>query len=440
MMKNNSIIFLLFTLTAVTGISLSAKAQSAFDDNFYDKTMRFDFFHAGDANSEYYFFDELKEEPYFAGSKTSLINNFGYGVQQVRLVDAASGNLIYQNNYCTLFNEWQTSDEAKQTSKAMPESVTLPYPKKDARIEIYSRNKETGAFEKKFEYLIRANDYNVRKFSPILESFEVSVNGDNEHAIDIVLLPEGFAAGERESFEKACTAWANALFSYAPFTENKPRINVRGVWAPSHDSGVTIPGHHIWKETALHAHFYTFGSERYQMTEDYQTVRDIAANAPYEYIYILSNTDKYGGGGIYNFYGLGSSHNVASSAKVHVHEFGHQLLGLGDEYVEVGNTMSDMYPAGVEPYEANLTNLTHFEAKWKNMLKNETPIPTPLDTAGCGRQMSAWELGVYEGGGYLSKGIYRPMPNCMMNIIHTIDEFCPVCKRAIQQYIDFLCK
>ena len=67
------------------------------------------------------------------------------------------------------------------------------------------------------------------------------------------------------------------------------------------ESGVTIPGEHVWRNTAAQARYYTFDSERYQMIEDFQGLRDIAAHVPYDHIYVLSNTQKYGGGGIYNF-------------------------------------------------------------------------------------------------------------------------------------------
>jgi hypothetical protein len=116
-----------------------------FDDYFYPKAMRFDYYHAGDSSHELYFFDELKEEPYFAGSHVGLIDTFGYGGQQFRLIDKASGKLIYQRNYCTLFNEWMFTEEAAVTSKAMPESLIFPYPIKPAILEIYSRNKKANS-------------------------------------------------------------------------------------------------------------------------------------------------------------------------------------------------------------------------------------------------------------------------------------------------------
>ena len=38
------------------------------------------------------------------------------------------------------------------------------------------------------------------------------------------------------------------------------------------------------------------------------------------------------------------------------------------------------------------------------------------------------------------EGVYRPWRNCLMNNLHKTDEFCPVCSKAIVDYIDFLCK
>jgi hypothetical protein len=170
------------------------------------------------------------------------------------------------------------------------------------------------------------------------------------------------------------------------------------------------------------------------MIEDFQRLRDQAAHVPYEFIYVLSNTEKYGGGGIYNFYGISSANHPSSRGKVYVHEFGHLFAGLGDEYV--GNvTYGDMYPPEAEPWEPNLTTLADFDSKyWKSMLKKGTPIPTPLEKGNEKR------LGVYDGGGYVSKGVYRPWTNCLMNNLHTTDLFCPVCTRAINERIEFLCR
>lgn len=424
----NRCVFLLLLFCSSFG-----SVQAQFDKYFWDKTMRFDFYHCGNSTTQEYFFDELIEEPYWAGSKVSLIDDTGYGNQMFKIVDAATGKLLYSRTYCTLFNEWQTTEEASKTSKCMPESVIFPYPKNDVRIELYARNRK-GIYEKKFEYDIQVKNYFIRKFSPQYETFEVAYNGNPEHRVDLVLLPEGYSENEKEKFIEACRTFAREFFSYSPFKENAYRFNIRAVWAPSHESGVTIPGEHLWRKTAAKASFYTFDSERYQMIEDFQNLRDLAAHVPYEYIYVLSNTQKYGGGGIYNFYGISAANHPTRTGKIYVHEFGHVLLGLGDEYV--GNvSYNDMYPTDVEPWEENLTTLVNFDRKeWKKMLDSDTPVPTPLT------DKNSRKLGVYEGGGYVAKGVYRPWPNCLMNNLHTIDEFCPVCKAAIQKQINFLCK
>ena len=412
----------------------SQTVNAQFEKYFREKTLSFDFYHCGDNRTECYYFDELIEEPYWAGSKVSLVDTTGYGNQMFKIVDVASGTVIYSRSYCTLFNEWQTTEEAGKSRKCMPEGVVFPYPKNDVRIELYARNRQ-GDFEKKFEQMIRVDDYFIRKFTPRYDTFEVMYNGDPAHKVDIVLLPEGYAENEKEKFRQACEGFVREFFNYSPYKEKVSQFNVRAVWTPSKESGVTMPGEHVWRQTALKAGFYTFGAERYQMVEDFQGIRDVAAHAPYEYVYILSNTQKYGGGGIYNFYGISAANHPTRTGKIYVHEFGHVLLGLGDEYG--GNApYSDMYPADVEPWEENLTTLVHFDRKkvWKGLLDASTPVPTVVD------KKAPERVGVYEGGGYVAKGVYRPWTNCLMNNLHATDRFCPVCCEAITRYVDWLCQ
>lgn len=420
---------ILFLLLLLPGM---VHAQAAFEKYFLEKTLRFDYYHAGNDKEEVYFFDELKEEPYWGGSKVSLLDSTGYGVQMFRIIDQASNKAIYSRSFCTLFNEWQTTEEAGKIRKALPESIVFPFPKNPVRIEIYARNKK-GIFEKKLEQDIDPASYSVRKFIPQYETREIVYNGEPSHRVDLVLVPEGYSANEKEKFMEACRNFAKEFFSYSPYKENESRFNIRAVWSPSCESGVTLPGEHVWRNTAAKAQFYTFGSERYQMIEDFQGLRDIAAHVPYDYIYVLSNTQKYGGGGIYNFYGISAAHHPSSTGKIYVHEFGHVLLGLGDEYT--GNvSYNEMYPAGVEPWEENLTTLTDFDRKdWKQMIDKSTPIPTPDS------EKFKNKTGVYEGGGYVSKGVYRPSQTCLMREFST-DRFCPVCEHAIIKHIDFLCQ
>ncbi len=404
-------------------------ANAAFNDWFLLKTLRIDYYHSGDYKSESYAIDELKSEPFWGGSRNYLIDTLNEGEYYFKVFDAASNTLIYSHGYCTLFDEWQCTDEARKTRRSFNESLVLPFPKKDVRIEFYSRSKK-GIYEKMFEYLVNVNSYFI---SPerrlVFPTYDALISGDPEVKIDIVILPEGYTAEEMVKFKSDVDKFSKELFNYAPYSENREKFNIRAVLAPSVETGTDIPADDIWKKTILNTAFYTFNSERYLMTYDNKSVRDLAANAPYDQIYILVNSNKYGGGSIYNFYSTSVNSNT-SSAKIFVHEFGHGFAGLADEYDDGSTSFNEMYPLDIEPWEHNLTTLQDFDRKWKSMLPTGTQIPTPKD------KENPLKLGVYEGGGYVAKGIYRPTTDCLMNTFAG-KEFCPVCKRAIQQMIKY---
>lgn len=402
-----------------------------YDYYFTTKSLRFDYFRCGNASEEQIHFDKLREEPHWGGSMRNLIDPFDYGNHFVKVFDLKSNKLIYSRGYCSLFNEWQTTAEAKETSRCFPEAVNIPFPKNDVRIELHSRNK-AGRWELRFSYTAKPDSYFVEQYRYDRPVSEIVYSGPPSKCLDIVLIPEGYATGQEQKFETDCRFFASELLKYQPFKENSRRINIRAVWAPSDETGVTIPGDRLWRKTAAGAKFYTFNTDRYQMIDNLQRLKDIAGNAPYDYIYVLSNTQKYGGGGIYNFYGISSASGLATTGRVYVHEFGHVIAGLGDEYVG-GTDTNDFYRKDVEPWEANLTTLVDFENKpWKTMLDKNTKIPTPAN------EKAEDQLGVYEGGGYLKKGVYRPWPRCMMNDLY--EKFCPVCNKAITDIINFQCE
>ena len=423
---------------APAGSTPSAASEPVvFDAFFLDKTMRLDFYHCGNADEEQYFFDELREEPYWGGSLVSLLDTFNRGDQRFVLLDKATGREIYSYHYSTLWSEWKFTDEAHRTSKGMPESVVFPYPKADAVAQIWSCQSAKDCTEAhqpwqlKFTYDITAGDRFVRGFSPLYDTEDLHVVADPHHALDIVLIPEGYTREERDVFEADCRFFLNEFFSIEPWQSNAQRVNVRLVWAPSAESGVSIPFEQKWRSTAVKANYCTFESDRYQMTQDYQLVRDIAGHVPYDEIYILTNSDKYGGGGIYNFYGIGAGHDrTGSSGRVHIHEFGHQFADLGDEYIEVGNTTSDSYASHIEPREPNLTTKVDVSGKaWA--------VTPPI--AGTDEMPdSVFGRWLPEGGGYLEKGIWHPYENCMMRILAA--PFCPVCLQAQIEVLDRLCR
>ena len=416
------VLFLLLPFLYLSGFS-------AFEDHFENKTLRVDYYHSGNDTVEFFIINELIEEPYWGGSKINLIDKFDFGNYKFEVYDQESGLLIYSRGYSSLFAEWQTTGEAKTTSKSFEESIVFPYPKNHVKVVFYSRNKK-NLWIRAYEYDVDPDDIFIkREAHTVYKNFKVHYSGDPSTHLDIVIIPDGYTKKQMKKFKKDCKRFSDILLGADPFTENSGKINIWGVNAFSEESGTDEPGKNIWRNTVVNTNFYTFGSERYLTTMNYKDVRDLAAYAPYDQIYILVNTGKYGGGGIYNFYSVCSSDNEKSDF-VFIHEFGHSFAGLGDEYYTSEVAVEDFYPLDVEPWEPNLTTLMDFESKWKSKLAPDTPVPTPAIAENKNL------LGVYEGGGYNAKGIYRPFIDCTMKST-TYNNFCPVCREAIQNMIGF---
>jgi hypothetical protein len=149
-------------------------------------------------------------------------------------------------------------------------------------------------------------------------------------------------------------------------------------------------------------------------------------------IIVLINSDKYGGGGVYNYYS-GTTAGNSLSPKVFIHEFGHGFAGLADEYYSSEVAYEEFYPLAVEPWEPNITTLVNFGSKWKNMIAKETPVPTPAE------EKNKDVTGLFEGGGYSAKGIFRPEMDCRMKS-NGPKGYCSVCREAIGKMIEFYTK
>lgn len=401
--------------------------QLKFDDYFFNKTMRLDYTHAGNADTSAIYFEQIKEEPFWGGSKKNLIDTFGFGDYMLSVYDSATSKLIYSRGYSTLFWEWRGTAEAKKINRSYYENVVFPYPKKSVRVEIAERQRN-GVFKLHYSldvdptsyFIVRGNQFNF----PV-EKMHYSGNANEK--LDVVILPEGYTADQMDKFRKDSKRFVEYFFGVSPFKENKDLVNFWAVMAPSAEEGTDIPGERSWKNTRFNTHFYTFNSERYLTTRDMATVRDAAALAPYDQIYILVNSTKYGGGGIYNYYNLCVSDHMYSK-EVFTHEFGHAFVALADEYAYADTPAEELYDLSVEPWQVNITTLVDFKTKWKDLVKKKTPLPTPDHMVS--------KIGAFEGGGYTKTKVYRPMYDCKMRS-NSLDDFCPVCHRAVLKMLKF---
>ncbi len=420
----------LFILCVITCIGLSAAAQQ-FDQFFLDKTLRVDYIFAGDAKQQAIYVNELLQTPQWAGRRHHLSELPLAGNGDIIVKDKASGKTIYRTSFSTLFQEWIGQEEATRIAKSFENTFLLPFPKQPVEITVCLRDVH-HRIQATLTHTVDPEDILIRNL-PMTDApyHYLHQAGSPETCIDVAIVAEGYTQAETERFYQDATAAYEAILSHAPFDKYKDRFNFIAVGATSEDSNVSVPRNGIWKHTAINANFDTFYSDRYLTTSHVRKLHDILAGIPYEHIIVLANTDTYGGGGIYNFYTLTTARH-AQFRPVVVHEFGHSFGGLADEYF-YDDQFTSMYPTDTEPWEPNITTLKDFSSKWEDMLPESIPIPTPPVTD---PNQIYTQIGVYEGGGYSSKGVYRPTTECRMKI-NEAPVFCPVCQRALERLITF---
>jgi hypothetical protein len=415
-------------LLAVLLAPIHVAAQQRFN---FNSTLRIDLHHVGDHRSESFILDELRVEGPWPGSRTELVDRTGYGSTRADLYRLKNPKLVFRYGFCSLFGEWRTTKEAKQRKRVFSETVRIPLPLERVKLVILRRN-QRGRWVKSYETVLDPDAVSVSRERRMagLKVHKIHHSGPPATSLDIAILGDGYRSWQMGKFHQDAQRFAKVLLFTKPFFRHRGKINVWAVESPSRECGVDEPRKGLFRDTALSMSFNTFGSPRYLMTYANKAVRDVAANAPYDTLYIMSNTSRYGGGGIYNLYASFVSDN-AYDEYVFVHEFGHSFAGLGDEYYTSKVAYSGMYPRGVEPWEPNITaQRKRGWIKWRRMIDGKTPVPTPAKNP-----RYADKVGLFEGAGYSAKGLYRPALDCkMFNKGHK--PFCPVCAGAVSRTIE----
>ena len=411
-------------------IAVSSTRAHVFADHFADKTLRVDYIFNGNASGQAICLDGLSALPTWAGRKHHLAELPLQGNGQIVMRNAASGKTIYTTSFSSLFQEWLETDEARNVTKGFENTFLLPYPLQPVEIEITLLDPRRNV-RASMKHIVHPNDVLIeQKGNSHITPHKYLLHNDSpEKCIDVAILAEGYTLQEMQAFYEDADIACKSIFDHEPFKSMKKRFNVVAVASPSTDSGVSVPRLNEWKHTAFSSHFSTFYSDRYLTTSRVKAIHDALAGIPYEHIIILANTEEYGGGGIYNSYTLTTAHHPMFRPVV-VHEFGHSFGGLADEYFYDNDVMTDTYPLDIEPWEQNISTQVDFAAKWKDMLSENTPVPTPAEVS------ENYPTGVYEGGGYSAKGIFRPAENCRMRT-NEYPAFCPVCQRALRRIIEF---
>jgi hypothetical protein len=212
---------------------------------------------------------------------------------------------------------------------------------------------------------------------------------------------------ERAKFELYCAFSTAALLNMPPFQKLSDRIVVYTYWVPSKHGVERIEESKPWKnmQTAFGSYCIGLGCFRSGALDDDSVVYNTAKAALPDYtVPIVMVHDPFvllRSNAVYNFGRVLLSATDSRSGTVLIHELGHSIGNLDDEYVYSGGTYS-----GPEPWAVNLTKVTDpSKVKWKRYIKGSIQVPTPQDYDG---------YGLFEGGAYGTKGIYRPTPVSMM--------------------------
>lgn len=413
-------ITLMILLISILGYAKSVNSQI---EN--SKTIRYDIEFTG--NRFNYFIIHKQTKLLNVEMNAKALPEEDLGNYRYRIVDIKSGKDIFQRGFSNLFGEWLTTPESSLKNSSFYYSLFFPVPTSNFLVNVDKRNNK-NIWENIYSDSIDIENHNFICEKPDLSDVDtVLFSGSYKEKIQIVILSEGYREDEMQKFSADARRMTDSLFSCSPFKEMKNHFNILGVKVPSLESGSDIPQKGIYKNTALNSGYNTFDTDRYLTTFDSKSIYDAIDGVSWDFIIILVNTDLYGGGGFYNHYSICSAGDPRSTF-VFIHEFGHSFAGLADEYYNSEVAYDEFYNEESEPWELNITTMNNFKSKWGEMIFNSTPIPTPRDP------LFKNKIGVFEGGGYVSKGVYSPYQTCWMKE-SAAKGFCPVCAEIIKQTI-----
>jgi len=436
-------------------------------------TLRVDYFHTGNATEERFSLDRIVVEPLpFPGRPDRPLDDTNLGKYRFEVRDLATQRILYSRGFASIYGEWETTAEARTANRTFSESLRFPMPEAPVQVALAKRGARQE-FREIWTVVVDPKDRFVDRARPPSPGpvIELQRSGEPEDKLDLLLVGDGYTASEREKFERDARRLVETLFEHEPFRSRRSDFNVRGIVPPTDERGVSRPLTGVHRRTRVGATYDAFGSERYLLSFENRSLRDVASFAPYDALAILVNAETYGGGGIFNLYTT-----VAADSRwagyVFVHELGHSLAALADEYFtsETAYLPAEDRP---EPWEPNVT-ADPTGAKWAALASPGVPRPTPwpkekftkrareiqekrkgiraenrpeaeMDALFLVQQKEehallsgfpfAGKVGAFEGANYEAKGYWRPQADCVMFTRNPVP-FCAVCQGALSRVFD----
>ncbi|QQR76021.1 MAG: IgA Peptidase M64 [Holophagales bacterium] len=439
------------------------------------RTLRVDYFHTGNAREERFSLERIVLEPLpWPGDPAKAIDDTNLGKYFFEVIDRATHRVLYSRGFSSVYGEWETTGEAATLDRTFSESLRFPRPEAPVQLVLKKRDR-VNDFREVWSLVVDPGDMLVDASRPPSagELIAFQRSGESRDKLDFLILGDGYTAAERGKCEADARRLLAVLFAVEPFKSRQNDLNVWGLCPAAAESGISRPSLGVHHRSPAGATYDAFRSERYILTFDNRAFRDLASQAPYEVVEILANGRTYGGGGIFGQYSTVAADSLWAPY-VFVHEFGHHLAALADEYY-TSDVAYEPAADRTEPWEPNVTALLDpTRLKWRDLVVSVTPIPTPWEKEAyeqrsreiqaerrklratarpeeeidalftrqrdeeekrLGGEKHAGRVGAFEGASYEARGLYRPQVDCIMFSRDRVP-FCPVCRRGIERVID----
>jgi hypothetical protein len=274
----------------------------------------------------------------------------------------------------------------------------------------------------------------------VIGATKILDNGPDSERFNLVILSEGYLAGDLGQFASDANSVIQYLQGTPPFTGLMGAINAYRIDVSSTERGADDPavtgGTGAVVNTYFDATYGASGVRRALVVDDGLVIQTANVHVPaWHMLMVIVNSDVYGGtGGSVAVFSLAPSAN-----EIAVHEMGHTAFGLADEYEYYAGCGIDVdhdHHPNLEPTQPNVTIAsTRDSLKWKDLVATTTAVPTMgnPDCTTCDSSPStapAGVVGAFEGAHYYHCGAYRPEFNCKMRALGV--PFCAVCKQAIE--------
>lgn len=446
-----------------------AKSSPEAARDFAEGALRLDWRQRRADGAEDFTLERLRFERKWPGRRDRLADGPDWGDYRLSVYDPHREALLFRQGFDTGLDP-----EARSATTQL--SVRLPMPQRPVRAAIERRRGES-AFQVVSNVAIDPGGSDIDR-SPGALAPRVDIilsSGEPAAKVDLAILGDGYRAGEYAKFVDDAARAAGYLFSVEPFRKRSRDFNVYSIFAPSAESGVTDEYLGLRKDTAFRCAYYSGGSERALADGDNGAVREAASAVPYDFLLILANARRYGGGAHFGGPAVVAIDSAAARYLV-IHEFAHVIGALADEYY-IPAGAGPAYAGNIEPWQPNVTIFPE-RGKWRGLLSEPGVRPTPWNKAQYERDFASYvrrynalraagvaeadidklmddarkrqrallahggngrRVGYFEGANGYARGVFRAEVDCIMFSLQA-EYYCAACAAAIESMIDQHCR